>query len=129
MIQQALQKAAQLFQDSFIRPKLETLAPLDLTTPKINVAACEKTETTKTPAKSTAKVGKSKKSTTKPKASGKTNATKSLKPRKKQMIDFHCNSELPENSSSCSILSFDIETREVDQLPVKKLTKKLNEHR
>ncbi|KAL0232617.1 hypothetical protein GEMRC1_011364 [Eukaryota sp. GEM-RC1] len=129
MIQQALQEAEELFQDSLIRPKLETLAPIDLTTPKINVAACEKTETTKTTAKSTTKVGKSKKFTTKPKASGKTNATKSLKPPKKQMIDFHCNSELPEDSNSCSILSFDIETREVDQLPVKKLTKRLNEQR
>ncbi|KAL0232616.1 hypothetical protein GEMRC1_011363 [Eukaryota sp. GEM-RC1] len=168
MIEQALEEAEDLFQESyhnFSRPELTDLPEIHLPTPKINVAACEKPDTTETAetiessettetteatetiessettetteateaiessdtAETTAATGNrkttvAKRKTTKPKASGVSNATKSLKPPKKPIIEFLKHSQLPNNSNHCSILSFDIETREIDQIPAETLT-------
>ncbi|KAL0248216.1 hypothetical protein GEMRC1_003452 [Eukaryota sp. GEM-RC1] len=148
MIEQALEEAEELFQESyhnFSRPELTDLPEINLPTPKINVAACEKPDTTEateateaiessdttepTTATGNRKTTVAKRKTTKPKASGVSNATKSLKPPKKQMIEFLKHSQLPNNSNHCSILSFDIETREIDQIPAETLTKELDDQR
>ncbi|KAL0244784.1 hypothetical protein GEMRC1_008866 [Eukaryota sp. GEM-RC1] len=148
MIEQALEEAEELFQESyqnFSRPELTDLPEIHLPTPKINVAACEKPDTTDTTettetiessdtTETTAATGNrkttvAKSKTTKPKASGVSNATKSLKPPKKPMIEFLKHSQLPNNSNHCSILSFDIETREIDQIPAETLTEELDDQR
>ncbi|KAL0248044.1 hypothetical protein GEMRC1_003283 [Eukaryota sp. GEM-RC1] len=148
MIEQALEEAEELFQESyhnFSRPELTDLPEINLPTPKINVAACEKPDTTEateatetvessdttetTTATGNRKTTVAKRKTTKPKASGVSNATKSLKPPKKQMIEFLKHPQLPNNSNHCSILSFDIETREVDQIPAETVTQELDDQR
>ncbi|KAL0241489.1 hypothetical protein GEMRC1_006724 [Eukaryota sp. GEM-RC1] len=144
MIEQALEEAKELFQESyhnFSRPELTDLPEINLPTPKINVAACEKPDTTEketiessdttetTTAAGNRKSTVAKRKTTKPKASGVSNAIKSLKPPKKPMIEFLKHSQLPNNSNHCSILSFDIETREIDQIPAETLTEELDDQR
>ncbi|KAL0232902.1 hypothetical protein GEMRC1_011649 [Eukaryota sp. GEM-RC1] len=145
MIEQALEEAKELFQESyhnFSRPELTDLPEINLPTPIINVAACEKPDTTETTetiessdtTETTTATGNrnttvAKRKTTKPKASGVSNATKSLKPPKKPMIEFLKHSQLPNNSNHCSILSFDIETREIDQIPAETLTEELDDQR
>ncbi|KAL0229312.1 hypothetical protein GEMRC1_013930 [Eukaryota sp. GEM-RC1] len=45
------------------------------------------------------------------------------------MIEFLKHSQLPNNSNHCSILSFDIETREIDQIPAETVTQELDDQR